>query len=112
MNLYKKTSPPKADIIPHYHLEHGNERVDNYYWLKDIKNPKVIDYLKKETRYYDQSSKNIVLFHIFLLDTGILLVMKLGKNILFIPEKRKLLIQKKKSYSIAMIWPKIMNTST
>ena len=50
MNLYKKNSPPKADIIPHYHLEHGNERVDNYYWLKDIKNPKVIDYLKKENQ--------------------------------------------------------------
>ena len=57
MNLYKKNSPPKADIIPHYHLEHGNERVDNYYWLKDIKNPKVIDYLKKENRYYDQATK-------------------------------------------------------
>ena len=57
MNLYKKTSPPRADIIPHYHLEHGNKRVDNYYWLKDIKNPKVIDYLKKENRYYDQSTK-------------------------------------------------------
>ena len=57
MNLYKKTSPPKADIIPHYHLEHGNKRVDNYYWLKDIKNPKVIDYLKKENRYYDQATK-------------------------------------------------------
>ena len=60
----------------------------------------------------EESRKKILLFHIFLMDTGILLVMKLAKNILFIPEKRKLLIQKKKSYSIAMRWPKIMNTST
>ena len=57
MNLFKKNLPPKADAIPYYHKEHGKERIDNYYWLKDLKNPKVIDYLRKENRYYDKETK-------------------------------------------------------
>ena len=57
MKLDKKNLPPYADIIPHHHMEHGNERVDNYYWLKDINNPKVKEYLIKENRYYEQETK-------------------------------------------------------
>ena len=57
MKLDKKNLPPYADIIPHHHMEHGNERVDNYYWLKDINNPNVKEYLIKENRYYEQETK-------------------------------------------------------
>ena len=32
---------------------HGDVRIDNYYWLNDKENPKVIDYLNAENDYYD-----------------------------------------------------------
>ncbi len=57
MSSHKKNLPPEADAVPYYHKEHGKERIDNYYWLKDLKNPKVIDYLRKENRYYDKETK-------------------------------------------------------
>ena len=33
---------------------HGDVRVDNYYWLNEKENPKVIDYLNAENTYYDK----------------------------------------------------------
>jgi oligopeptidase B len=33
--------------------EHSYKRIDNYFWLKDKKNPKVIEYLKAENAYSD-----------------------------------------------------------
>ncbi len=45
--------PPVAEKIPTTFTEFGNERVDNYYWLKDKTNPKVIDYLNAENAYTD-----------------------------------------------------------
>jgi oligopeptidase B len=32
---------------------HGHTRIDNYYWLKDRENPRVIDYLNQENAYLD-----------------------------------------------------------
>ena len=32
---------------------HGDVRIDNYYWLNDKENPKVINYLTAENAYYD-----------------------------------------------------------
>ena len=40
--------PPKAKKIPHIFNEFGNERVDNYYWLRERENPEVIAYLEAE----------------------------------------------------------------
>ncbi len=34
-------------------LMHGDKRVDEYYWLNERENPKVIDYLKAENAYVD-----------------------------------------------------------
>lgn len=45
--------PPTAQIIPLVFNEFGNERVDNYYWLKDKTNPAVIEYLTQENSYTD-----------------------------------------------------------
>lgn len=45
------TAPPVAEIIPHEISEFGKKRVDNYFWLKEKTNPKVIDYLKAENEY-------------------------------------------------------------
>jgi oligopeptidase B len=43
--------PPKAEIIPKALTLHGQTRVDNYYWLNERDNPKVLDYLKAENEY-------------------------------------------------------------
>ncbi|MCU0326474.1 MAG: hypothetical protein MUF45_14675 [Spirosomaceae bacterium] len=45
--------PPVAEIIPQEFNEHGNKRTDNYYWLRDKENPKVIEYIKAENAYCD-----------------------------------------------------------
>ncbi len=43
--------PPKAEIVPKELTSHGHTRVDNYYWLNERDNPKVVDYLKAENEY-------------------------------------------------------------
>ena len=40
--------PPVAQILPQVFNEFGNERVDNYYWLRDKTSPDVIEYLNQE----------------------------------------------------------------
>ncbi len=46
-------SPPVAEVIPDTFTNFGKQRIDNYYWLKDKNNPKVIEYLKAENAYTD-----------------------------------------------------------
>ena len=45
--------PPAADIAPYEITTHGYTRIDNYYWLRDIENPAVIEYLEAENAYAD-----------------------------------------------------------
>ncbi|EKD31989.1 MAG: protease II, partial [uncultured bacterium] len=55
-NILKQSDypqPPVAEINPATFTEFGNERIDNYYWLKDKTNPKVIEYLNAENAYTD-----------------------------------------------------------
>ena len=49
---------PKAPKIPKTLSIHGDTRIDNYYWLNNREDPKVIDYLKAENDY-----KEAVLAH-------------------------------------------------
>jgi oligopeptidase B len=42
---------PVARLEPKVLVEHGDERVDPYFWMKDRENPAVIDYLNAENRY-------------------------------------------------------------
>ncbi len=42
---------PEAEIIPKEFSEFGNTRTDNYYWMNERKNPKVMSYLKEENDY-------------------------------------------------------------
>ncbi|MDX1827924.1 MAG: S9 family peptidase [Lutibacter sp.] len=51
--------PPKAKKIAKKLTEHGDERVDNYYWLNDRENPEVIAYLNAENEYYDAKTAKI-----------------------------------------------------
>jgi oligopeptidase B len=43
--------PPVAEKIRKEFREFGKVRVDNYYWLKERENPKVVEYLKAENEY-------------------------------------------------------------
>ncbi len=44
-------TPPMAAVRAHRFDEHGNVRIDQYYWLKDRNNPEVIRYLEDENAY-------------------------------------------------------------
>ena len=44
---------PKAEKIEKKLEIHGDIRIDNYYWLNDREDLKVIDYLNAENDYYD-----------------------------------------------------------
>ncbi len=44
-------NPPVAEKIPTELKKHGQTRIDNYFWLNDRENPKVIEYLKAENEY-------------------------------------------------------------
>ena len=46
-------NPPVAEIIPMELKDHDQTRIDNYFWLKQRENPKVINYLKAENKYTD-----------------------------------------------------------
>lgn len=44
-------SPPVAAIQPVTHENHGDTRIDDYYWLRERDNPAVIKYLEAENAY-------------------------------------------------------------
>jgi oligopeptidase B len=43
--------PPVAKKVEKTDVVHGDKRVDNYYWLRDKKDPEVIQYLEAENAY-------------------------------------------------------------
>jgi oligopeptidase B len=56
-NNNEKIMPPKAEKIPKELTRHGHTRIDNYYWLNERENPKVIEYLKAENNYTEEVLK-------------------------------------------------------
>jgi len=50
--------PPQADIQPRVDTVLGREMVDNYYWLRDRGDPKVIEYLEAENAYTEAIMKH------------------------------------------------------
>jgi len=50
--------PPIATITPKKLKYHNKEYIDNYYWLKEKKNPKVLKYLQEENNYTDVMTKH------------------------------------------------------
>jgi oligopeptidase B len=50
---FAQMTPPTAEKIPKEFNLHGDTRVDPYYWIKDVKNPKVKKLLKEENKYFD-----------------------------------------------------------
>lgn len=55
-------SAPIAKKIEKKLEKHGDVRIDNYYWLNDRENPKVIEYLKAENAYTDVMLKDAEAF--------------------------------------------------
>ncbi len=47
-------APPVAKKQPVTFTEFGNKRVDNYFWMRDKKDPEVIKYLEAENAYADE----------------------------------------------------------
>jgi oligopeptidase B len=52
--------PPIAEKAPKTITVHGDTRIDNYFWLRDKQNPKVMEYLKTEEAYTDAVMKPTV----------------------------------------------------
>ena len=50
--------PPVAEKIKKELTIHGDTRVDNYYWLNERENPKVLEYLKAENEYKEAVMKH------------------------------------------------------
>ncbi|MEM0518753.1 S9 family peptidase [Aequorivita flava] len=46
-------TPPRAEKIPKKLEKHADLRIDNYYWLNNPDNEKVIAYLNEENTYYE-----------------------------------------------------------
>jgi len=51
-------APPVAKKQPKVFNEHGNKRVDDYYWLSDKTDSSVIHHLKAENAYFEASLKH------------------------------------------------------
>jgi oligopeptidase B len=45
--------PPATEKEPKEFIAHGDKRIDEYYWLNQRENPKVLDYLRAENDYLD-----------------------------------------------------------
>ena len=56
-NLVTGLKPPVAKPIPKSDTTNGDTRVDNYFWLREKKNPEVISYLEAENAYTDSVMK-------------------------------------------------------
>ncbi len=54
----QKAEPPVAEIIPKELTIHDHTRIDNYFWLNQRENPKVIAYLEAENAYKDAVLKH------------------------------------------------------
>jgi oligopeptidase B len=50
--------PPKAEKIKKELTIHGDTRIDNYFWLNQREEPKVLAYLKAENDYLDAAMKH------------------------------------------------------
>jgi len=47
----RTVEPPRAKVVPHPLVTHGDVRIDDYYWLADRDDPEVLAYLEAENAY-------------------------------------------------------------
>ena len=61
-------TPPVAEVRPDTFVEFSHQRIDEYYWMKDKTNAKVIEYLNAENAYADTvmaSTKGLPTSHLW-----------------------------------------------
>lgn len=49
-------APPRCPVVPRVELLHGEERRDDYHWLRDRGNPDTLAYLEAENRYTEAAT--------------------------------------------------------
>ena len=59
VNPVNAQQPPRADTLPHEEVRHGEVVRDDYYWLREKSNPKVIHYLEEENAYTERMTRDI-----------------------------------------------------
>lgn len=52
-----EVTAPVAEKIPHKLTKHGDTRIDNYFWMREKSNPKVIEHLKAENAFTENQMK-------------------------------------------------------
>jgi oligopeptidase B len=52
-------TPPTAPRVEHREVRHGATVIDEYYWLREKSNPKVVQYLEAENAYTAEMTKGI-----------------------------------------------------
>jgi oligopeptidase B len=60
MIVEQTSHAPVAKTVPKTTIEHGNTRVDNYFWLRDRSDPDTVKYLEEENRYTEAAMKHTV----------------------------------------------------
>jgi oligopeptidase B len=58
MQVHALSAPPKPEKKPHTMTLHGDERLDNYFWLRERENPAVKAYLEAENAYSAEMLKD------------------------------------------------------
>ncbi|RUS96164.1 oligopeptidase B [Dulcicalothrix desertica PCC 7102] len=53
-----QSTPPVAQKQPYVLELHGDRRIDNYFWMRDIENPQVTAYLEAENTYTEEAMKS------------------------------------------------------
>lgn len=54
--MQKTQSAPKRD---HKIIQHGITRIDEYYWMREREDPRVVEYLQAENQYLEEALKHI-----------------------------------------------------
>ncbi|MDC0254305.1 S9 family peptidase [Bacteriovoracales bacterium] len=82
--LYSQV-PPVAEQKRRALSHHGDERIDNFYWLREKDNPEVLEYLRKENHYTQEAMIPHKKLHETILSE---MVSRLGKQEDSLPYKR------------------------
>lgn len=59
ISLFALLEPPIAERIPHVISQMDQDRIDNYFWLREEDNPKVIAYLDAENTYTEEMTSHL-----------------------------------------------------
>ncbi|SRR5579871_73496 len=57
--LAQGPTPPAAPIVDHKETRHGATVTDDYFWLREKSNPKVVQYLEAENAYTEAMTKHL-----------------------------------------------------